>query len=74
MEQTVLNNIENNITRTNLEQLHYQKKNSVSYASTNYTQSSNPIDVRVTPVHSPIQVNCLLLFSFTLCTFISNFR
>ena len=68
MEQTVLINIDNNISRTNTEQLHYQKKIPIA----NFTQYSHSIDVRVTPVHSPIQVNCLLLLLFILL--VHNFR
>ena len=64
MEQSVLTNIDNNISRTNTEQLHNQKKNSLSHALANFTLSSTSIDVRVTPVHSPIQV--LLVFIYYL--------
>ena len=67
MEQSVLTNIDNNISRTNTEQLHNQKKNSLSHALANFTLSSTSIDVRVTPVHSPIQV--LLVFIYYLFLF-----
>eukprot|EP00800_Vazella_pourtalesii_P023759 TRINITY_DN97_c0_g1_i8.p1 TRINITY_DN97_c0_g1~~TRINITY_DN97_c0_g1_i8.p1 ORF type:complete len:487 (-),score=113.19 TRINITY_DN97_c0_g1_i8:156-1616(-) len=54
MEQIIQQNNMNN-QRAVLDQSSLPLKNSISHAFINTMNSSNPIDVRVTPVHSPIQ-------------------
>ncbi|KAI6647541.1 hypothetical protein LOD99_8718 [Oopsacas minuta] len=54
MEQIVKQNTENN-QRSQLDKSHRQNKNSISHIFFNSIQPSNPLEVRVTPAHSPIQ-------------------